>query len=122
MTYEPHQASDAMIAHIAALVHDARRDWDVVVVKLVLGAHRTQCAGTDLFIAALRAAQNDQFLTPKAIGWRGPHWDGLATRPVEAESAVRCDTCGKTEPRCYSDRPGKDDDHVFRPNRLLVAR
>lgn len=119
MTYDHHPASDAMVNHIAALVHDARPDWELTLLRIILSAHRSQCAGADLAIAALRAAQNPNLLTPKAIGWRGAHWEGLATRPVEAESSARCGECGKPESRCYTERPGPDD-HVFYAAHPLV--
>lgn len=102
---------------VARLVEQERPDWDPVLVKLVLHSHTSLVDGSDLAIAALRAAQNRDLPTPKAIGWRGPHWRDLATQPIEVRAAERCTTCGKPEPRCVMERPGRDDDHRFEPRR-----
>lgn len=98
--------------HIAALVQQQRPEWEPSLVKIILRSHADLVDGTDLAIAALRAANNLDLPTPKAIGWRGKHWDDLATQPIEVKSPERCDTCGKPEPRCWSERPGPDD-HRF---------
>lgn len=104
--------------HITALVCQVRPDWDRAVTLSILRSHAHQVDGGDLAVAAIRAAQVSDFRTPKAIGWRGPHWSGLETEPPEhTESRTRCRICGKTEPRCYSERPGPGDDHTFEPNR-----
>lgn len=118
MTYT---ANPPTVDHIAALVVQARPDWDLPVVRVVLNSHAPQVDGTDLAIAALRAAQNDKLPGPKAIGWRGPHWDGLGTCPPQVKAPPRCDVCGKPEPKCY-DRRGVDDDHAFAPSRSSVSR
>lgn len=122
MTYNP---NPAVVDHIAALVVQACPEWDLLLVRVVLNSHAPHVDGTDLAIASLRAATTDRFrsMGPRAIGWRGPHWDGLGTMPPEiAASAARCDTCGKSEERCYSTRVGIDDDHAFLPARHLVDR
>jgi hypothetical protein len=103
------------LEHIAALVHQERPQWDSTVVMLVLTAHVGQVDGTDLAIAALRCAKNSDYPTPKAIGWRGPHWRGLDTVPPAAQFRPRCKICSRTEPECYAVRPGKGDDHTFTP-------
>lgn len=110
MTYN---AGPETTGHIAALVYAARPDWDTWLVRAVLLSHAMHVDGSDLAIAALRAALNPDLPGPKAIGWRGPHWDGLGTRPPEIADPERCATCGKIEPQCWSRRPGADDDHVF---------
>lgn len=115
-----YNAGPDTIERIAYLVHAARPDWDSQLVKVVLFAHWAQVDGNDLAIAALRAAANPDLPGPKAIGWRGPHWDGLDTKPVKIRDPQRCDVCGKPEPDCYSQRPGIDDDHVFEPRRLVA--
>lgn len=122
MTYN---ANPAVVDHIAALVVQACPEWDLLLTRIVLNSHASTVDGTDLAIAALRAAQTERFKTlgPRSIGWRGPHWDDLATQPPKvSERSVRCDTCGKTESRCYSNRIGIDDDHPFVPARHLVNR
>lgn len=103
------------IEHLAYLVNAERPDWDVYLVRAILTSHALQVNGTDLSIAALRAARNRDLPGPKAIGWRGPHWDGLATKPATMLAPERCNVCGKREPDCWSQRPGRDDDHVFEP-------
>jgi hypothetical protein len=109
MTYN---AGTDTVSHISALVCAARPDWDEWLVRAVLMSHAMQVDGNDLAIAALRAARNPDLPGPKAIGWRGPHWDGLTTKPPTIADPARCASCGKTEPFCYSRRVG-DDDHVF---------
>lgn len=121
MTVTAYHATADTISHLVALVAQARPDWDSGLVRIVLHSHADQVTGNDLAVAALRCAANPDMPTPKAIGWRGPHWDGLATMPVEVAPRERCSVCGKTEPRCYSVRPGLDDDHVFDPVPLRVA-
>lgn len=108
-----YHASTETLDHIAALVNQARPDWDAMLVRVILQGHAHQVDGNDLAIAALRAAANLDLPRPAAIGWRGPHWRDLATVPPEAERPKRCNVCGKTEPRCYTERPGRDDDHAF---------
>jgi hypothetical protein len=108
-----YQASPETLTQVAALVVQERPEWDAALVRIILASHAAQVAGTDLAIAALRAAQDRNLPTPKAIGWRGPHWHGLETAPVEVTGGPRCTTCGKIEPRCWSERPGRDDDHQF---------
>lgn len=110
-------ATHDTLSEIAALVHQERPEWETVLIRLVLEAHASTVAGTDLAIAALRAAQNRDLPKPAAIGWRGPHWSGLATLPVEHRAGPRCLVCGKREPDCWSQRPGIDDDHTFTPTR-----
>lgn len=108
-------ATHDTLARIADLVHEERPEWDATVVRLVLVAHASTVTGTDLAIAALRAAANPDLPKPAAIGWRGPHWEGLATAPAGHQAGPRCDVCGKREPQCYGQRPGRDDDHAFSP-------
>lgn len=110
------------IEHIAALVTAIRPSWEPGLVKLVLHSHTGVVNGADLAIAALRCAANEDMPYPKSIGWRGPHWDGLETMPLDVAPLDRCDVCGKTEPRCYSERIGIDDDHAFEPRRATVKR
>jgi len=102
------------LGSLVDLVFEVRPEWDPGLVRLVLVAHKDQCNFGDLSIAALRAARTPEVRTPKAIGWRGPHWDGLATKPLHVEHRERCAVCGKTEPRCMFERPGPDD-HPFEP-------
>lgn len=109
MTYN---AGPETVEHIAYLVHAERPEWDVYLVRGVLLGHAMQVDGTDLALAAIRAARNHDLPGPKAIGWRGKHWDGLGSKPPEISDPARCTTCGKTEPRCWDQRPG-DDDHDF---------
>lgn len=112
-------ASAETIDHITALVAEVRPSWDPYLVKAILLAHRGQVNGSDLAIAALRAARDENLPSPKSIGWRGKHWDGLEP-PPEIAAPDRCDVCGKTEPRCYSTRVGVDDDHAFEPRRPVT--
>ncbi len=107
-----HKASVETINHLAFLVCQARPQWDLRLVQVVLLNHADQVDGTDLAIAALRCAKISTYPTPKAIGWRGPHWDGLDTVPEEIRKPDRCYTCGKPEPLCYGVR-FQDDDHRF---------
>lgn len=112
----PYTAGHENVRHIAALVCEARPQWDPGLVQVVLLSHVGQVDGSDLAVAAIRAACNPDLPTPKAIGWRGPHWDGLATTPPHVTTGPRCSVCGKVEPRCYGERPGPDD-HAFDPVR-----
>lgn len=105
------------IDHIAALVTAIRPSWEPGLVKLVLHSHTSIVNGADLAIAALRCAADESMPYPKSIGWRGRHWDGLETMPLDVAPLDRCDVCGKVEPRCYSERIGIDDDHAFEPRR-----
>lgn len=100
--------------HVAYLVHQKRPSWDVLTVRVVLHSHAHEVDGNDLAIAALRAAADDRLPTPKAIGWRGPHWRDLKTCPPEAKRQPVCGVCRKVESKCY-DRKGLDDDHAFEP-------
>lgn len=115
-------ASPETLAHLIALVTAIRPDWDPGLVRIVLASHSSTVLASDLAIASLRCAADPSMPYPKAIGWRGPHWDGLTTTPLDAPSTERCDVCGKTEPRCYSTRVGVDDDHAFTPHRPLRDR
>lgn len=108
-------ASVTDLGMIAALVASIRPDWPGAVIASVLQSHAHQVHAADLAVAAIRAAQNPELRTPKAIGWRGPHWDGAKTTPQHHEPRERCGVCGKTEPRCVMERPGRDDDHAFEP-------
>lgn len=112
MTYT---AGPEAISSITALVVQARPEWDAGLVTVVLHSHAQHVDGSDLAVAAIRAARNPDLPGPKAIGWRGPHWRDLATKPVELRDPTRCTVCGKPEPQCYSHRPGIDDDHTFEP-------
>lgn len=109
--------SQATLDHLVELLAQARPEWDSGLVRVVLHSHRFQVDGTDLAIAALRAARNPDLLTPKAIGWRGRHWDGLSTRPADIVTHTRCGVCGKLEPQCVTQRFG-DDDHQHEPTDL----
>lgn len=111
MTYN---AGVDTIDRIAYLVYAARPDWDSSLVRVILLSHAMQVDGTDLAIAALRAASDPSNRSPKVIGWRGPHWDGLGTRPADQRTYTWCGVCGKIEPRCLSERFG-DDDHEHEP-------
>lgn len=106
--------SDALDA-IACLVSKARPDWSPVLVRSVLDAHAHQVDPSDLAVAAIRAAKTPTFMSPKTIGWRGPHWAGLDTMPVGLLTSRRCGVCGKFEDLCETTRIGVDDDHEFEP-------
>lgn len=115
-----HNASDQELDAIAFLVTQSRPDWSLV--RTVLEAHRTQVTASDLAVAALRAAANPDYRTPRTIGWRGPHWHGLDTAPVTVLALPRCGVCGKREDLCETQRIGQDDDHDFEPTRAKVRR
>ena len=115
MRAERFTASSFTLDCIAELVVMTRPAWDLTTVRAVLMSHAGQVDGADLAVAAIRCAADLNYLTPKAIGWRGPHWSDLATTPAEAQNPKRCRVCGKPEPRCYGERPGADDDHTFEP-------
>lgn len=106
---------------IAQLVSHIRPEWQRAVVESVLLAHAHQVHAADLAVAAIRAAQNTDYKTPKTIGWRGPHWEGAKTKPHEL-TLYRCRVCGKREDRCAMERPGLDDDHAFEPTAEPVRR
>jgi hypothetical protein len=112
---EKYTATTDTLDHIAALVVQTRPAWDLNLVRSILAAHAHQVDGADLAVAAIRCAMNLDLHWPKAIGWRGAHWDGLDTKPPEARNAPLCYICHKPEPRCYTERPGRDDDHHFEP-------
>lgn len=105
-------ATTETIDHIAALVEQQRPEWEPALVKIILRSHVSHVDGTDLAVAALRAATNLNLPSPKAIGWRGPHWDGLATKPPEITDLRWCSVCGRREPDCYAVRHAGDD-HTF---------
>lgn len=118
MTTHRHHATNASERFLAALVEqlvEVRPDWQAVEIRAVLIGHRHQVYAGDLAIASMRAAQTPDFRTPKTIGWRGPHWQGLETQPVEIRRRELCGVCGKTEDRCETQRVGVDDDHRFEP-------
>lgn len=104
------------ISHLVNLIYEVRPDWEPGLVRLVLNAHVDQVTLCDLSIASLRAASNLDARSPKVIGWRGPHWQGLRTKPIEVRDPAICGVCGKPEPRCWGERPGPDD-HVFERKR-----
>lgn len=112
-------AGPVQVDHITALVCQVRPDWPAWQVKSVLQSHAGQVHLADLAVAALRAAQSPTLQTPRAIGWRGPHWDGATTLPPAIAPRARCGVCGKTEDRCAIDRPGPDD-HTFEPAARLT--
>jgi hypothetical protein len=99
---------------MATLVWHERPEWEPDLILVVLTSHAGQVDATDLAIAALRCAKNRDYPTPKAIGWRGPHWQGLNTMPPDVRPTTRCAVCGRTEADCYAVRPGPDD-HRFTP-------
>lgn len=104
------------VDHLSALVSSIRPDWQAWLVRQVLAAHRDRVDLADLSEAAVRCARDSQLSTPKAITFRGAHWRGLDTAPPEITGGPRCDTCGKREPQCLTERPGPDD-HPFEPTR-----
>lgn len=115
--------------HLVALVAALRPDWDPGTLRAVLVGHSDHCRVSDLAVAAIRAAQVEDYRSPKAIGWRGPHWDltPRANRPVEQRARPRCRTCGKDEAACYSTRPrvldpALVDDHTFEAVGLTADR
>lgn len=118
----PHHASRSEVDHLALLIIGLRPEWDEGLVRVVLLSHRDQCDASDLAIAALRAARNPDCPHPKWLGHRGPWWDVAITTPVYVKPTERCQICNKTEPDCYSQRPGAGDDHRFEtPSRSASA-
>lgn len=109
----PHHMSDHEVTLTADLVVLVRPDWERWLVRQVLNSHRDVCDAADLARAAIGAASNPDFHNPKAIMWRGRHWDGAATLPPDMTPRARCRVCGKTEDRCAVERPGTGDDHRF---------
>lgn len=109
-----YEATRQTVEAITHLVLMARPGWvpNAWQVRAVLGdlAHRVD--GSDLALAAIRAAKDLGITTPRAILFRGPHWRDLATAPAEVTGGPRCSVCGKVESRCVSERPGPDD-HEF---------
>lgn len=120
-TITRHNAGTDEVHAIAQLVEGIRPSWPRAIVEAVLLAHADQVDAADLAVAAIRAAQNTDWHTPKVIGWRGPHWDGARTKPNE-HIRLRCRTCGKLEDRCIMERPGLDDDHPFEPSSAPARR
>lgn len=114
-TTDHYTATHETLTAIALLVSQARPAWPAALVLSVLQAHSSNVDGSDLAVAAIRAAKTPTFTSPKAIGWRGPHWDGLTTMPSGLLSSVRCGVCGKFEDLCLTTRIGQDDDHEFEP-------
>lgn len=115
MKHDRHTASDAEVQAITTLVLGTRPSWDEWQVRAVLSAHRGQVDAPDLAVAAVRCANDPNQISPKCIGWRGPHWRGLGTMPAQhRERLERCHECGKPEDRCLTERPGPDD-HDFVP-------
>lgn len=108
------------INHLVALLQQVRPQWDVGLVRIVLLNLAPQVELADLIVAATRCAVVSDYPTPKAIGWRGKHWDGLGSVPGPAAPSERCDVCSKPEPRCYGERVGIDDDHTFAPRSRVV--
>jgi hypothetical protein len=109
-------ATPADLDHLTALVYSIRTDWEQWLIRSVLAAHCDRVALADLAEAAVRCARDSQLHTPKAITFRGKHWQGLETAPPEITGGPRCTTCGKIEARCLTERPGPDD-HEFEPVR-----
>lgn len=110
----PYQAGPESLAHLSALVYQARPSWDAGLVRIVLADLARRVDGSDLAVAAIRAACDPSIATPRAIGFRGRHWDDLGTAPEGTKGGPRCRTCGLVESRCVV-RPGADDDHDFDP-------
>lgn len=104
------------IDHIVQLVEQVRPQWDPALVRIVLLSHTSHVHGNDLAIAALRCASDENMPSPKAIGWRGPHWRDLGSKPPEVKDQQWCGICTKPESRCRSERLA-DDDHDFEPTR-----
>jgi hypothetical protein len=104
-----------VVPHVSATVCEMRPDWDEWVVGAVLRDLSQRVPVEDWAPAALLAAANLDLPSPKAIIWRGSHWDHAKVKPAEVTERERCDVCGKTESRCLTQRPGKDDDHPFTP-------
>lgn len=100
---------------IADLVYTERPDWDPGLLFVILKDLAPYVDGSDLAVAALRAAQNRDYDTPRSIKWPRAHWRDLVSKPPEARELDRCSVCGKVESRCLSERPGLDDDHRFSP-------
>lgn len=122
-TIDSHTASPMELDHIEFLVWCTRPGWDRGVIRAALLAHKDQVDAADLAVAALRCARNPEFRTPKAIGWRGPHWDGLHTKPHDTYLRLpTCSICGKREDLCQTTRVGVDDDHEFEPAHYRVSR
>lgn len=115
-TTTQHNASPVELDAIAELVFAIRPRWETGLVRAVLLAHVQQVDAGDLAVAAIRAAQNMDYRTPKTIGWRGPHWDGARTKPLDQQRLAYCRTCGKREDKCETQRIGLDDDHAFEPS------
>lgn len=109
-----YHATTETIEHITQLVYQVRPGWDPALVRIILRSHVAHVDGNDLAIAALRCASNETMPGPKAIGWRGPHWRDLDTRPPEVKGVLWCEVCGKVESRCLTER-WADDDHDFEP-------
>lgn len=114
--------TELTLNQIAELVVQTRPDWEIHEVRSILRSHAHQVDGADLAVAAIRCATNRDYHRPAAIGWRGPHWDGLGTLPPQAQNSPPCDVCNKPESRCYGERVGKDDDHDYTPRQSLVVR
>lgn len=110
------------VDHIVELVHQ-ESGWERGLVRVVLLSHAQVVDGSDLAIAALRwaASERGRAVGPKGIGWRGPHWDGLGTKPPEVAARDQrwCQVCMKPEPRCLTERPHPSDDHEFEPGRRV---
>ncbi len=109
-------AAPDLLGPLVATLVALRPDWEPGLVRIVLHGNERHVDAADLVVAAVRCAAAPSRLPPKAIGWRGPHWAGLATTPPAAAPRARCGVCGKTEDRCALER-WADDDHTFEPTR-----
>lgn len=105
----------AVAADVAALVARFRPEWPAIQVQSILESH-PNAEAWPATIAALRAAADPDLPHPRAIMWRGRHWDGLeGDLPETVRPQERCEVCGKLEADCYT-APGRHvDDHKFTP-------
>lgn len=105
------------VEKVTDLVMELRPEWDEYVVR-AMARDLSQRLPLDSWVpAVIRGAATPDLPQPRAILWRGPHWDHTKQRPPEVQERDRCDVCGKVESRCVMARPGVDDDHPFTPKR-----
>ncbi len=106
-----------MVQKVTAVVLELRPDWDEYVVQALVSDLSQRLPLESWVPAVIRGAATPDLTSPRAILWRGPHWDDAKVKPPEVEERDRCDVCGRTESRCVMTRPGVGDDHVFTPRR-----
>ncbi len=87
-----------MVQKVTAVVLELRPDWDEYVVRALVSDLSQRLPLESWVPAVIRGAATPDLTSPRAILWRGPHWDDAKVKPPRSRSGTGVTCAGVPSP------------------------